>query len=89
MMNCKQREVLDHIIVKLQEQFPEVQLFSVEDITLYEFWVNMIEPTDEDRQMALEELQAKLGTDAIVVYGINFHFMPVNEPELTKQAAAV
>ncbi len=86
-MNFKQREVLDQIIVKLQEQFPEVRLVSIEDITPYEFWVNMIEPTDEDRQMALSELQAELGTDAIVDYGINFHFMPVNEPVALHQAA--
>lgn len=83
MMNFRQREVLEDIIAKLQAQFPEVRLVSVEDITPYEFWVNLIEPTDEDRQIALEELQAELGTDAIVDYGINFHFMSVEESHQT------
>ena len=78
MMNFKQKEILDHIIAKLQEKFPEVRLVSIGDITPYEFWVNLIEPTDEDRQFELNDLEAELGTDALVDYGVNFRFMPVN-----------
>lgn len=79
MINFKQREILERIIARLQEDFPEVRLVSVEDMTPYEFWVNLIEPTDEDRQMRLNELEAELGTDALVDYGINFHFMPISQ----------
>ena len=78
MMNFKQKEILDNIIAKLQEKFPEVRLVSIGDITPYEFWVNLVEPTDEDRQFELNELEAELGTDALVDYGVNFRFMPVN-----------
>lgn len=87
MMNFKQREVLERIMSKLQQQFPEVRLVSVEDITPYEFWVNLVEPTDEDRQMALEDLQAELGTEALVDYGVNFRFMPITEPIEPHQTA--
>jgi hypothetical protein len=78
MMNFKQKEVLETIITKLHEKFPEVQLVSVEDLGPNSFWVTMIEPTDEDRQMELDQLQAELGTDALMEYGINFHFVPAS-----------
>ena len=60
MTNFEQQEILQDIVAKLQAQFPEVRLVSVEDITPYEFWVNLIEPTDEDRLLKLEELEAEL-----------------------------
>ena len=85
MMNFKQKEVLDTIIAKLQEKFPEVRLVSIGDITPYEFWVNLIEPTDEDRQCELEALEGELGTDALVDYGVNFRFMPVSQETLVRQ----
>jgi len=75
-MNFKQKEILDTMIVKFQTRFPEVRLVNVEELNPYEFWVVLEEPTDEKRQRALEELQAELGTDALVDYGVNFHFIP-------------
>jgi hypothetical protein len=80
-MNFKQKEVLDSIIAKFQEKFPEVQLVKVEELNPHEYWVLLIEPTDEERLFELERLQAELGTDALVDYGVNFHFMPASPEE--------
>jgi len=76
MMNFKHKEVLENIVVGLRENFPEVRLVGVEAITPFEFWVTLTEPADEERQLALEKLQGELGTDALLDYGVNFHFMP-------------
>ena len=57
----------------------------MEEIGPHDFWVNLVEPTDEDRQFELNELQAELGTDALVDYGMNFHFMPVSVQEPVAQ----
>ena len=78
MINFKQEEVLQNIIKKLQEKFPEIELISIEEIGPNSFWVGLIEPSDEDQQLELDDLQAKLGTDALMDYGINFHFVPAN-----------
>lgn len=76
MMNFKQKEVLENIVAELQERFPEVRLTEIEEIGPHEFWVMLTEPDDEDRQSALDSLQGELGTDALLNYGVNFHFMP-------------
>ncbi len=81
MMNFKQQEILDAIISKFQERFPEVRLVGVEELNPHEYWVLLVEPTDEDRLFELERLQAELGTDALVDYGVNFHFMPADPEE--------
>lgn len=85
MMNFKQQEILDAIIAKFQERFPEVRLVEVEELNPHEYWVLLIEPTDEDRLFELERLQAELGTDALVDYGVNFHFMPAGSEEAVQQ----
>jgi hypothetical protein len=82
MMSFKQQEVLENIVSKLQERFPEVKLVGVEEINAHSFWVNIIEPKDEDRQLELSDLQAELGTDALLEYGVNFHFMPAHIEEI-------
>jgi len=82
MMSFKQQEVLKSIIGKMQERFPEVKLVEVEEMNTQSFWVSLIEPTDEDRQFELDDLQAELGTDALLDYGINFHFMPANSESM-------
>ncbi|QTA91955.1 hypothetical protein [Desulfonema magnum] len=76
MMNFKQKEVLENIIAGLQKKFPEVRLVGIEELNPFEFWVTLTEPADEERQIALETLQGELGTDALLDYGVNFHFMP-------------
>jgi len=88
MMNFKQKEVLENIVAGLRKEFPEVRLVGVEEITPFEFWVSLTEPEDEERQNALDELQGELGTDALLDYGVNFHFMPaVSENQQTVSAA--
>jgi hypothetical protein len=76
MMNFKQKEVLESIIAELRQKFPEVRLTGVEELSPHEFWVILTEPDDEERQLALDALQGELGTDALLNYGVNFHFMP-------------
>ena len=76
MMNFKQREVLENIVAGLREKFPEVRLVGVEELSPFEFWVMLTEPADEERQLAMERLQGELGTDALLDYGVDFHFMP-------------
>ncbi len=76
MMNFKQKEILENVIAGLRKEFPEVRFVGVEALTPHEFWVTLTEPADEDRQIALERLQGELGTDALLDYGVNFHFMP-------------
>ena len=49
---------------------------GIEELNPFEFWVTLTEPEDEERQVALENLQGELGTDALLDYGVNFHFMP-------------
>lgn len=78
MMNFKQEEVLQSIIAKLQEKFPEVQLVSVEELGADSFWVTLIEPSDEDRQIELEALQGELVTDALMDYGFVFQLVPAS-----------
>ena len=84
MMNFKQREVLESIVAGLRKEFPEVRLVGVEEITPFEFWVTLTEPDDEDRQLAMEELQGEMGTDALLDYGVNFHFMPAVSEALSR-----
>lgn len=76
MMNFKQKEVLEKIVAGLRKEFPEVRLVEVEELSPFEFWVMLTEPEDEERQFAMERLQGELGTDALLDYGVNFHFMP-------------
>jgi hypothetical protein len=78
MMSWKQQEVLDKMLGKIQERFPEVKLVRVEEVNTQSFWISLIEPADEERQFELNDLQAELGTDALLEYGINFHFMPAD-----------
>lgn len=77
-MNFKQKEVLENIIAELQQKFPEVRLKGIEELNPYEFWVMLTEPDDEEGQLALDALQGELGTDALLNYGVNFHFMPAD-----------
>jgi len=76
MMNFKQKEVLENIIAELQKKFPEVRLTGIEELSPHEFWVILTEPDDEECRLALDTLQGELGTDALLDYGVNFHFMP-------------
>ncbi len=78
MMNFKQKEVLENIIAELQNKFPEVRLTKIEELNPHEFWVMLTEPDDEERRLALDTLQGELGTDALLDYGVNFHFMPAS-----------
>jgi len=78
MMNFKQEEVLNNIITKLQEKFPEVRLVNIQELRSNMFWVTLIEPDDEDRQIELEELQGELATDALMDYGFSFRFVPAS-----------
>ena len=89
MMNFKQQEVLNNIIVKFQEKFPEVRLVDVQELNPYEYWVLLLEPSDEDRLFELERLQAELGTDALVDYGVNFHFMPADPEEAMRKGISL
>jgi len=82
MINFKQKEVLNKIVGTLQEKFPEVRLVSVEDLGANSFWVTMLEPAEEERQDAFDDLQAELATDALIDYGFQFRFVPASSREL-------
>ena len=78
MLNFKQEEVLNTIVTKLQEKFPQVRLVTVEELRANMFWVTMLEPEDEDQQMAFDAVQGELATDALMDYGFSFRFVPAS-----------
>ncbi|MDM8525997.1 hypothetical protein QUF80_21700 [Desulfococcaceae bacterium HSG8] len=67
---------IENIIAELQKKFHEVRLTGIEEFSPHEFWVILTEPDNEERQLSLEKLQGELGTDVLLGYGVNFHFIP-------------
>ena len=78
MLNFKQEEVLNTIVTKLQEKFPQVRLVTVEELRANMFWVTMLEPEDEEQQMEFDAIQGELATDALMDYGFSFRFVPAS-----------
>lgn len=87
-MNFKQKEVLDSIMKKLQEQFPEVEMLTVEELKSNCFWVSVTELPDEEQQFELDDLMAELATDALMDYGFEFQFVPTRVTEAARETAS-
>jgi hypothetical protein len=85
MTNFKQEEILNNIIKKLQEKFSEVQLVSVEELGPNSFWISVTEPSDEEKQLELDDLMAELSTDALMDYGFDFQFVPTRLEKVEAQ----
>ena len=82
--NVKQQEVLQQIIHRIQDTFPDVKLLKIEELKANTFWITITELPNEEQQFQLDDLVADLSTDALVDYGFEFQFVPVN----SEQAAA-
>lgn len=82
MMNRKQQEILDHILHVVQENFPEVQIVNIDELAANSYWITVTEPSEEDQELQLVELLGELSTDALIDYGFQFQFVPVNSMQV-------
>ncbi len=82
MMNHKQKEILEHILDTVQKNFPEVQVVNIDELTGNSYWITLTEPSNEDKELQMVELLGELSTDALIDYGFQFQFVPVNPTQL-------
>ncbi|MEE4355574.1 MAG: hypothetical protein V2I97_03845 [Desulfococcaceae bacterium] len=81
MINCKQEELIQILLRKIREKFPEVSFISVTEScedpdTL---WINVTAPEDEDREIELREFGAEKVTDILLDYGYHMLLMPTQK----------
>ncbi len=82
MMNHKQQEILEHIVDTVQKNFPDVEVVNIDELAANSYWITITEPCDEDQELQMVELLGELSTDALVDYGFQFQFVPVNPAQL-------
>lgn len=71
MFNEKQIELSYMLFERLKSEFPEIELVSVTE-TAYnpnDIWVNIIMPSDEDREFEMREIAAEISADILSDYG--------------------
>lgn len=71
MMNIKQRELSQMLFDRLKQQFSEINLVDVTESieNPNHIWVNIIMPSDEDREIEIRELASEISTDLLLDYG--------------------
>ncbi len=81
-VNFKERELGLMLFNKLKQQFPELELVSITESmeSTDQFWVNVIMPGDEDREIAIQELASQISTDILMVYG--YHITIMSAPNM-------
>jgi hypothetical protein len=82
MINVKQQEVLQQIMHRIHDTFPDVKLLKIEELKANTFWITITELPNEEQQFQLDDLVADLSTDALVDYGFEFQFVPVNSEQV-------
>ncbi len=85
MMNLKQRELSQMLFEKLKHQFPELELVNITESAENpnHIWVNILMPTDEDREIAIREVASEISTDILLEYG--YHITISSATELEKR----
>ncbi len=71
MFNEKQMDLSHMLFGKLKNKFPEIELVDITE-TAYNpnnIWVNIVMPSDEDREIELCEMAAEISTDILLDYG--------------------
>jgi hypothetical protein len=71
MINIKQCELSQMLFDRLKQQFPEINLVDITESieNPNHMWVNIILPSDEDREIEIRELASEISTDLLLDYG--------------------
>ena len=72
MLNNKKRELSHWLFNKLKKKCPEIELVSIVESPLDpdDVWINVVYPDDEDKEIILRRLAARLGTDILEKHDI-------------------
>lgn len=79
MINFKQEELIEKLIIQIKEKFPDVDLINITESPEdpESLWINVTSPDDEDRDMELIEFAGDKVTDIFLDYGYHMLVMPV------------
>jgi hypothetical protein len=84
MINFKQQELIDRLLLSVREKYPEVEFINVtespEDPA--DLWINVTAPEDEDREIERSEFTSQLSTDILQDYGYLILVMPRSNGKL-------
>jgi len=82
-INFKQKELIDYLLKRVQEKFPEVELVKVDHSAEdpNDLWVKVTKPENEDREFELLEFASEISTDILVEYGYSIMMMPTSNQE--------
>lgn len=78
MIDFKQKELVEYLLNRVKEKFPEIELIEVvhsaEDPN--DLWVVVNKPADEDREIAIREYASEISSDILLDYGYSILMMP-------------
>ena len=83
MINHKQRELCELLFNKLQKKFPELELLGISESpeNPNNLLVNVIMPSDEDREIEVYEMASEISTDILLDYGYHITISSASELE--------
>lgn len=81
MINFKQEELINELILNIREKFPEVELINITESPEdpESLWLNVTWPEDEDREIDLINFAGDKATDILLDYGYHMGLMPVSK----------
>lgn len=77
-LNHKQKELLEKFTKDIEKKFPEATFLDVIQSPegTNSLWVEVKQPADEDREIALREYAAELAMNILLDYGYHFLIQP-------------
>ncbi len=71
MFNDKQIELSNMLFEKVKTRFPEIQLVDITEAAENptSIWVNVVMPSDEDREIEAREMASEISADILLDYG--------------------
>ena len=79
-INHKQKQLIDELIFKVQERYPEIVFKDLETSPddPQHIWINVVADMDEDREIEMTHFASEIATDILMDYGYAISIMPEN-----------